>query len=128
MNHALISLAANDEKKEITIACTLRQIEDYCIILNRTPVYQSKAAGEAPQPAYANALLQIETNQEYEELRSRFKSLEQDAGRTQASKKSGIIPLDIDIISWNDTLLKSRDMEYEYMRTGLLLLAESNAR
>ena len=30
--------------------------------------------------------------------------------------------LDIDIIKWNDTLLKERDMEYEYMKKGLQLL------
>ena len=76
MNHALISLAANDEKKETTIAHALRLIESYCVILNQTPEYRSEAAGESQQPCYANALLQVETDQEYEELRRRFKSLE----------------------------------------------------
>ena len=126
MNHALISLAANDEKKETTIAHALRLIESYCVILNQTPVYRSEAAGEPQQPSYANALLQVETDQEYEELRRRFKSLEHDAGRTPASKERGIIPLDIDIISWNETLLKNKDMEYDYMKKGLHLLAENN--
>ncbi|HIX44637.1 MAG TPA: 2-amino-4-hydroxy-6-hydroxymethyldihydropteridine diphosphokinase [Candidatus Barnesiella excrementipullorum] len=126
MNHALISLAANDEKKETTIAHALRLIESYCVILNQTPVYRSEAAGESQQPSYANALLQVETDQEYEELRRRFKSLEHDAGRTPASKERGIIPLDIDIISWNETLLKNKDMEYDYMKKGLHLLAENN--
>lgn len=126
MNHALISLAANDEKKETTIAYALRLIESYCVILNQTPVYRSEAAGESQQPSYANALLQVETDQEYEELRRRFKSLEHDAGRTPASKERGIIPLDIDIISWNETLLKNKDMEYDYMKKGLHLLAENN--
>ena len=126
MNHALISLAANDEKKETTIAHALRLIESYCVILNQTPVFRSEAAGESQQPSYANALLQVETDQEYEELRRRFKSLEHDAGRTPASKERGIIPLDIDIISWNETLLKNKDMEYDYMKKGLHLLAENN--
>ena len=126
MNHALISLAANVEKKETTIAHALRLIESYCVILNQTPVYRSEAAGESQQPSYANALLQVETDQEYEELRRRFKSLEHDAGRTPASKERGIIPLDIDIISWNETLLKNKDMEYDYMKKGLHLLAENN--
>ncbi len=126
MNHALISLAANDEKKETTIAHALRLIGSYCVILNQTPVYRSEAAGESQQPSYANALLQVETDQEYEELRRRFKSLEHDAGRTPASKERGIIPLDIDIISWNETLLKNKDMEYDYMKKGLHLLAENN--
>ena len=124
MNHALISLAANDEKKETTIAHALRLIESYCVILNQTPVYRSEAAGESQQPSYAN--LQVETDQEYEELRRRFKSLEHDAGSTPASKERGIIPLDIDIISWNETLLKNKDMEYDYMKKGLHLLAENN--
>ena len=125
MNHALISLAANDEKKETTIAHALRLIESYCVILNQTPVYRSEAAGESQQPSYANALLQVETDQEYEELRRRFKSLEHDAGRTPASKERGIIPLDIDIISWNETLLKNKDMEYDYMKKGVHRLAEN---
>ncbi len=126
MNNALISLAANDEKKEMTIARILKLIEECSTIICQTPVYRSEAAGETQQPLYANALLQIETEECYDSLRARFKSLEREAGRTPASKESGIIPLDIDIISWNGTVLKNRDMEYDYMKTGLRLLAANN--
>jgi hypothetical protein len=38
------------------------------------------------------------------------------------SKQQGIIPLDIDIISWDNTILKERDMEFEYMKKGLQYL------
>lgn len=126
MNNALISLAANDEKKEMTIARILKLIEECSTIICKTPVYRSEAAGEAQQPLYANALLQIETEECYDSLRAHFKSLEREAGRTPASKESGIIPLDIDIISWNGTVLKNRDMEYDYMKTGLRLLVANN--
>lgn len=123
MNHALISLAANDEKKEATLARTLQQIHRCSVVVVRhTPVYRSDAAGGKQQPQYANALLQIETDESYECLRSRFKALETAAGRTPASKASGIVPLDIDIISWNGNILKAADMDYEYMRQGLKLL------
>lgn len=39
-------------------------------------------------------------------------------GRTPASKQTGEIPMDIDIIIWNDEIIRPNDYEHEYFKIG----------
>lgn len=54
-----------------------------------------------------------------DELRNRFKQLEKDLGRTPDSKQAGIIPMDIDLLLWNDCTLKPEDMQQDYIQKGI---------
>ena len=48
--------------------------------------------------------------------------MEKAAGRFPQSKLSGEVPLDIDIVVWNDEVKRPRDMVQDYMQIGLLEL------
>lgn len=122
MTEALISLGANTADKEAVLTQVMDAIGHITIITARTPIYTTPAEGSIPAAPYANALLLINTHSNYEALRATFKEWEQKAGRTPQSKAQGIIPLDIDIIMWDGSILKERDMQYEYMKKGLSLL------
>lgn len=125
MSTALISLGANRTDKHTMLANTIDRIKTLVQVTAQTPIYETEAEGSIAAAPYANALLQISTNIDYATLHDTFKSWEQAAGRTKQSKLRGIIPLDIDIISWNDTLLKERDMQFAYMQRGLTLLTST---
>lgn len=128
MNKALICLASNGKDKERILAHARNTIGLQATVLRQTSVYKTTAVGTSSLSEYANALLLIETEEEYESLRLKFKRYEREAGRTPLSKQQGIVPLDIDIILWNDTILKQQDLQYDYMKTGLEMLdnAESS--
>ena len=123
MNTALISLGANTSDKQEILSTVIKEIALYAHIKAQTPIYHTAAEGSITQVApYANALLIIETENDYATLHRTFKEREQRAGRTAQSKIDGIVPLDIDIVKWNDKILKERDMEFEFMKSGLALL------
>lgn len=123
MNTALISLGANTPDKQEILSTVIKEIALYAHIKAQTLIYHTAAEGSITQAApYANALLIIETENDYATLHRTFKEREQRAGRTAQSKIDGIVPLDIDIVKWNDKILKERDMEFEFMKSGLALL------
>lgn len=126
MSTALISLGANTPDKQQRLQQAIATIERMATITARTPIYETPAEGSTAAAPYANALLRIVTDSPYEELRATFKQREQEAGRTPQSKLQGIIPLDIDIIEWNNKVLKEQDMHYEYMKLGMSLLNNTN--
>lgn len=124
LSTALISLGANTPDKNERLAEIIVAIAQTAHIEAQTPVYETPAEGSIAAAPYANALLQITTDTDYNTLHDTFKSWEQAAGRTKESKLQGIIPLDIDIISWNGVVLKERDMQFAYMQRGLQLLSD----
>ena len=52
--------------------------------------------------------------------------MEENAGRTPESKAQGIVPLDIDVLKWNNDILKPADMERDYIREALHTLCLEN--
>lgn len=124
MTNALISLGANTPDKKEQLTHTINSLSQIACIKAQTPIYETPAEGSTATLPYANALILIETEAEYDELRTTFKQWEIDAGRTPKSKAQGIIPLDVDIITWNDKVIKERDMEFNYMKKGLELLGK----
>jgi 2-amino-4-hydroxy-6-hydroxymethyldihydropteridine diphosphokinase len=48
-----------------------------------------------------------------------LKDLEEEAGRTPEGKHQGIVPLDIDVLQWNEQILKPADMKRDYVREAL---------
>lgn len=124
MAKALISLGANTPDKKKRLDDAIVAIAQIAGIKAQTPIYETPAEGSTATLPYANALILIETEAEYDELRATFKQWEAQAGRTPESKAQGIIPLDVDIITWNDMVIKERDMEFNYMKKGLELLGK----
>lgn len=122
---ALISLGANTPDKHAVLVRTIERIKDLVLIQAQTPIYDTLAEGNTEAASYSNALLQIATDIDYATLRATFKSWEKEVGRNPQSKVQGIIPLDVDIISWNNHVLKERDMQFAYMQQGLKLLMKA---
>ena len=48
-----------------------------------------------------------------------LEDLEEEAGRTPEGKHQGIVPLDIDVLQWNEQILKPADMKRDYVREAL---------
>lgn len=80
-------------------------------------IIETKAEGEtADSPPYLNRLALLHTSLGINELKRLFKQIEKENGRMEESKKNGIIPLDIDLLAYDDQLLKPKDLEKEYMK------------
>lgn len=118
-NRAIIGIGSNSGKKSENVIRAIAEIRKQIHIVKHSSCYETEAVGKQRQEPYCNCVAIIETVKEYDELKQLFKKIECASGRTPKSKTDGIIPLDIDIVSWNDEIIKAADMEQEYMKKGL---------
>lgn len=71
--------------------------------------------GEHYQNDFLNQLALAYTNQELEDVVCNLKLLEKQIGRNSEDKTKGVIKIDIDLIKWNDTVLKEEDWKRSYV-------------
>lgn len=122
MAQVLISIGSNTTEKHNILTQIIETIGQISHIIAHTPIFDTPAEGCSSSTPYANALILASLDENYDILREKFKQWEIDYGRTHQLKQQGIIPLDIDIIMWDNTILKERDMQMNYMKTGLKIL------
>jgi 2-amino-4-hydroxy-6-hydroxymethyldihydropteridine diphosphokinase len=72
--------------------------------------------------SFLNQVAQLTTSLSAAELKRLFKEIESEAGRTPEEKAQEIVRLDIDLLTYGDTLLKAEDMERDYVERGIALL------
>ena len=70
-------------------------------------------------PDYHNRVALFTTTMSMSSVRSCFKELERSCGRTSDSKSTDLVPLDIDLLRYGDTIFKSEDMHAPYVLQGL---------
>jgi 2-amino-4-hydroxy-6-hydroxymethyldihydropteridine diphosphokinase len=54
-----------------------------------------------------------------ENLSACLKQMEKEIGRRPEDKSRGLIPIDIDLLQWNDTILKPDDLKRDYIQSAL---------
>ena len=74
--------------------------------------------------AFLNLIALFETELDRETLEAKLKKLEIKLGRDHDDDEEGIIPMDLDIIEWNDEVYKPQDMVRPYVVAGLEELDE----
>lgn len=72
--------------------------------------------------SFFNRAASLYTSLSSEELVRRFKQIECRNGRTSDSKARGVVPLDIDLLAYDDRILKPDDLEKEYVKQALSTL------
>ncbi len=119
MNRGVISLGSNINGKESIISRALDTLGVH--VTEATPPYMDPEDNDNTRP-YLNIIAVIETAMDYETTRAHFKQIEKAAGRTPSDKATGLIPLDIDIVIFNDRIIKPGDFERPYFIHGYRLL------
>ncbi len=110
----LIALGANLESDFgsplETIYKAIQAIEDISVrIIKVSRIYKAAPVPYEPDhPWYHNAVISIETSFTPHELLQELLNIEKDFGRVRTVKNAPRV-LDLDLISYNDTILKDRD-------------------
>ena len=68
---------------------------------------------------FHNQVAHFTTRLYTEEVRAILKGIEQSQGRLPKDKANGIVKLDIDLLVYDDGVLKPKDLEREFVRIGL---------
>ena len=125
MNEMIISLGSNMAQGEYNMRGAMVTIEAFAASARFSPIYESddaSAHATPGSPRYKNCVGIIKTPLAVDEWTVRFKQLEREAGRTEAMRRAGCVPLDIDVVSCNGEVLRPKDFEKEYFRRGMEMI------
>jgi 2-amino-4-hydroxy-6-hydroxymethyldihydropteridine diphosphokinase len=100
---AFVALGSNleDPRRQLREAFSALDAISGSRLVARSPVYRSKPIGPADQPDYLNAVVELETRLEAEELLDQLQRIEQQQGR-QRSRRWGPRTLDLDLLAFGD--------------------------
>ncbi|HLP06452.1 MAG TPA: 2-amino-4-hydroxy-6-hydroxymethyldihydropteridine diphosphokinase [Paludibacter sp.] len=115
MNTALIMLGSNINPVE-NIETAMEKLTEHFEIVSISSVEITQPVGAYYKNTFHNQALKILSVETADETKAIFKQIEIEMGRTPESKKNGDIPIDIDLIFWNKTLLHRDYERYDFVR------------
>ncbi len=111
--------------------CSRENVEEACCRLSRllmsadiSQIYETPAVNGG-RGNYSNAVVRGETDMDFETLNSKLKQFELSLGRTPELKKSGIVPIDVDIVIFDGVVVREWDFRQTFFRIGFSELAGS---
>jgi len=115
MNTAIIMLGSNFNA-ELNLEIAIEKLSEYFEIVKQSSIVISKPHGKHYKIDFQNEAIKILSAETALETKSIFKQIEIEMGRTAESKQSGIMPIDIDLIFWNDTLIHDDFNRFEFVK------------
>lgn len=114
MNKALLSIGTNENKEENLDLC--HQLLDNSfeqISYSETSI--TAPYGNNYKDDFLNQLAIIYTDRDKEDVCKHLKYIEKQLGRIPSDKEQGIVKIDIDLVIWNDEVLKPADISRNYI-------------
>lgn len=121
-NRIIMLLGSNSNAEENMQKAEVELRENFPGIKFSKPVYTDPIGTNYTTP-FLNKVAVAYTGDRPEEIIVCFKLIEQVLGRTPADKHIGIIPIDIDLLQWNDQVLKKGEMKQSYVVEGVKSLS-----
>ncbi len=121
MHSMIVSIGSNTPDKWQRVAEALQWLGGFTISGKRSSIYYSQPEGKCAQKinyTYANAVFYGLTPMLREELETILKKYEADNGRTPQMKLFGIVPIDLDLVLFDDVLLRPQEMTRSYFLRG----------
>lgn len=115
MNTVIIMLGSNSSA-EINIELAIKKLSSRFIITKESSAITSKPFGNQYISDFYNKAIKLLSDETQKGTVSVLKSIETEMGRTPDSKQSGIIPIDIDLIFWNENLVHSDYDRFEFVK------------
>ena len=79
----------------------------------------TEAIGSGFLSPFHNQVARLTTPLDAASVRNLLKGIERAQGRLPEDKPNGIVKLDIDLLKYNDCVLKPKDMEREFVLVGM---------
>ena len=115
MSIVYLALGTNLNDRSANLRAAIEALPSKINVIAESKVYETPPWGYENQPAFLNMAVKCETNLEPESLLKRLKQLEVQLGREQ-SFRWGPRLIDIDILFYNDLILKSESLTIPHPR------------
>lgn len=111
----ILSLGSNCDASYVARAVDwLRdRIEDF----QSSSLYETPPAKGVGIP-YVNAVIAGRVSADFDTFNNQLKEYEKSAGRDSACRAQGRVPIDIDIVIWNDEILRPWDYRQNFFQIG----------
>lgn len=117
MHSAIITLGSNLPCRADILRDTIARLRAVVTVEASSGIYDADD-DTGRGPVYANEVLAVATSLPMEAMAQYARGLEAAAGRTAESKAMALMPLDIDIVVWDDTIVKPYDITRHYFTRG----------
>lgn len=125
MHLVYLSLGANCGTREQVLEDVLRILSSEFRNLTHSGLYETPDYHGGPR-CYVNAVVKAYTSLSPQSLECRAKELELRFGRTPEARLAGDVPLDIDLVVYDNTIVKPRDFNRSFFSFGYSKLQENN--
>jgi 2-amino-4-hydroxy-6-hydroxymethyldihydropteridine diphosphokinase len=118
MNTAIIMLGSN-VNAEANIELAKEKLSSQFEIEKESSCITSKPFGNHYISDFCNKAIKLLSDETKDETIFSFKNIEIEMGRTSKSKDSGIIPIDIDLIFWNNNQVHSDYDRFDFVKKSI---------
>lgn len=118
MHHCLICTGSNYEYTEKLRNARIALYHHFPTIIFGEEM-ETDAIGDKWLTPFGNQLGKFTSTLSEEDIRHILKKIESEAGRLSEDKNKGIVRLDIDLLMYDDNILKPDDMNREFVKEGL---------
>ena len=101
------------------MAYAQRELKKHFPAIRFSEEMETEAIGSRFLSPFSNQVASFETTLSSEEVRAILKQIERDLGRLPEEKSQGVIRIDIDLLMYDDCVLKPADLERDFVVEGL---------
>lgn len=122
----VILVGSNHRRRGEYIAAAIGKLSTVLDGFGRSPVVELPDVSGKGAP-YLNAVCRGDTRMSLDRLTAITKRIEEESGRTAASKQRGEVELDIDIVMWGGAVIRPLDAASDYFTIPLSMLDSENS-
>lgn len=127
LNRVIIGLGSNrDKEKNIELADQL--LRDHFISISFSGVVYTEPMNMGDTSLFLNQVAIAFTSEKPDQIIDTFKQIEKKMGRTPEDKQKENILIDIDLLQWNDCILKPLDFQRSYVQSALSTLSDAGQK
>ena len=117
--HTCILCIGTNYYKMAYMAYARQHLEKHFPNIRYSPEMETEAIGNRFLSPFSNQVATFETTLSAEEVRAICKQIEIDLGREPLDKSYGVVRMDIDLLMYDDTVLKPQDLERDFVVKGM---------
>ncbi len=120
MSHrAVICIGSNTPDADSLVTAAEKTLADIATVKRCSERYTSPDdTGRGADYLNMVMMLDIDTDTDLATFRSRLAEIERELGRTPESKPSAVMPMDIDVVIWDNRVVSPYDFKKPYFRNG----------
>ena len=115
MNTAIVMLGSNIEQ-DINLTRAKERLADFFEILDESTMLVTDPIGKKYTTKFHNQAIKIISDDSAKEVARLFKQIENEMGRSALTSQRAEVPIDIDLIFWNNVLKRSDYDRFPFVR------------